>query len=158
MEKTNRRSSFKKLGLSVAALLGFGAAKAENKLNLNDNNKSVKKTNNIVMDKDVPLFSGSVVHGNTVFVAGKGAHFDGDIKAHTDHVLKELEKELVKQGSAMDQVLKVNVYLADLADYHKMNEVYRGRFGDKPPVRTTVATYGGVPGDSLVEIDCIAAL
>ena len=54
----------------------------------------------------------------------------------------------------LEKVLKVNDYLADLADYHKMNEVYRGRFGENPPVRTTVATYGGVPGDSLVEIDC----
>ena len=58
----------------------------------------------------------------------------------------------------MDKVLKVNVYLHDLVDYKAMNEAYRGRFGDSPPVRTTVATYGGVPGDSLVEIDCIAAL
>jgi len=39
-----------------------------------------------------------------------------------------------------------------------MNEVFRGRFGKNPPVRTTVATYGGVPGDSLVEMDCIASL
>jgi enamine deaminase RidA (YjgF/YER057c/UK114 family) len=37
-----------------------------------------------------------------------------------------------------------------------MNEVYLGRFGKNPPVRTTVATYGGVPGNSLVEMDCIA--
>ena len=59
--------------------------------------------------------------------------------------MKELEKELVRNGSSMEQVLKVNVYLADLADYKGMNEVYRGRFGDSPPVRTTVATYGGVP-------------
>ena len=158
MENTNRRSSFKKLGLSLAALLGIGITKGESRTNTTTDGKFEKKVNNVVMDKDVPLFSGSVVHGNTVFVAGKGAHFDGDIKAHTDHVLKELEKELVKHGSSMDKVLKVNVYLADLADYLKMNEVYRGRFGDKPPVRTTVATYGGVPGDSLVEIDCIAAL
>ena len=50
------------------------------------------------------------------------------------------------------------VYLADLADYKGMNEVFRGRFGENPPVRTTVATYGGVPGNSLVEMDCIAAL
>ena len=56
----------------------------------------------------------------------------------------------------MDKVLKVNVYLADLNDYKAMNEVFRGRFGPKPPVRTTVATYGGVPGNSLVEMDCIA--
>jgi len=88
----------------------------------------------------------------------KGAHFEGDIKAHTDHVLKEIQKALEKNGSSMEKVLKVNVYLADLADYKAMNEVYRGRFGPNPPVRTTVATYGGVPGNSLVEIDCIAAL
>lgn len=58
----------------------------------------------------------------------------------------------------MEKVLKVNVYLADIADFKAMNEVYRGRFGKNPPVRTTVATYGGVPGISLVEMDCIAAL
>lgn len=109
-------------------------------------------------DQETPLFSGSVKHGNTLYVAGKGAHFDGDIKAHTDHVLKEIEKELVKHGSSMNQVLKVNVYLHDLEDYHGMNSVYRGRFGKNPPVRTTVAVYGGVPGDSLVEMDCIAAV
>ena len=108
--------------------------------------------------KKIPLFSGAVKHGNTLYVAGKGAHFEGDIKSHTDHVLKEIEKELVKNGSSMDKVLKVNVYLHDLEDYHGMNSVYRGRFGENPPVRTTVAVYGGVPGDSLVEIDCIAAL
>ncbi|MFN5938417.1 MAG: RidA family protein [Sphingobacteriales bacterium] len=115
-----------------------------------------KAANNIVMDNEIPLFSGSTTFGNLVFIAGKGAHFDGDIKAHTDHVLKELEAELKRAGSSMEQVLKVNVYLADLADYKAMNEVFRGRFGEKPPVRTTVATYGGVPGASLVEMDCIA--
>jgi enamine deaminase RidA (YjgF/YER057c/UK114 family) len=115
-----------------------------------------KVCHHIEKDQEIPLFSGSTTYGGLVFVAGKGAHFDGDIKAHTDHVLKELEKELVKAGSSMKHVLKVNVYLADLADYKQMNEVFRGRFGEKPPVRTTVATYGGVPGDSLVEMDCIA--
>jgi len=158
MNNTNRRSSFKKLGLSVAALMGFGVAKANIPTNSVSTDKREKKVNNVVMDQNVPLFSGSVAYGNLLFVAGKGAHFDGDIKAHVDHVLKELEKELVKHGSSMEKVLKVNVYLADLADYNGLNEVYRGRFGDNPPVRTTVATYGGVPGDSLVEMDCIAAL
>ena len=81
-----------------------------------------------------------------------------DIKAHTDHVLKELQSELEKAGSSMDRVLKVNVYLNDLKDYKEMNEVFRGRFGKNPPVRTTIAAAGGIPGDSLVEIDCIAAL
>ena len=73
-------------------------------------------------------------------------------------MLKELQKGLESNGSSMEQVLKVNVYLADLDDYKAMNEVFRGRFGKNPPVRTTVATYGGVPGNSLVEMDCIAAV
>ena len=109
-------------------------------------------------DEDIPLYVGHRVHDGLVYVSGRGAHYDGDIRQHTDTVLQMLEEELVKAGSSMEQVLKVNVYLADLADYDAMNEVYRGRFGDNPPVRTTVATYHGVPGGSLVEIDCIAAL
>lgn len=154
MEKTTRRSSFKKMGLALAALLGAGTANAMGK-----KAKPAKKVvSGVVTDQDIPLFSGAVKHGNTLYIAGKGAHFEGDIKSHTDHVLKELQKELENNGSSMDKVLKVNVYLADLADYKGMNEVFRGRFGANPPVRTTVATYGGVPGDSLVEMDCIAAL
>jgi enamine deaminase RidA (YjgF/YER057c/UK114 family) len=58
----------------------------------------------------------------------------------------------------MDKVLKCNVYLNDLKDYDGMNEVFRGRFGDDPPVRTTIAAAGGIPGKSLVEIDVIAHL
>lgn len=158
MENTNRRSSFKKIGLSLAAIFGFGAVKAAPSISLNRSDESEKKVGNIQMEQDIPLFSGHVIQGNTVYISGKGAHFEGDIKSHTDHVLKELEKELKKAGSSMEKVMKVNVYLADLADYHGMNSVFRGRFGSKPPVRTTVATYGGVPGDSLVEIDCIASL
>ncbi|MFC4870521.1 RidA family protein [Negadavirga shengliensis] len=151
MEKLKRRSTLKKLFTSIAGIAGIGVvanAKPEEALE--------KEVNNVTLDQDVPLFSGSTKLGNLVFVAGKGAHFDGDIKDHTDHVLKELQKELEKAGSSMDKVLKVNVYLHDLNDYKGMNEVYKGRFGNKPPVRTTVATYGGVPGDSLVEMDCIA--
>jgi enamine deaminase RidA (YjgF/YER057c/UK114 family) len=103
-----------------------------------------------------PLFSSAVSYGNLLFIAGKGAHFEGDIKAHTDHVLKEIEEELVNAGSSMEKVLKAQVYLNDLADYKAMNEVFHGRFGPEPPVRTTVAPAGGIPGNSLVEIDVIA--
>jgi 2-iminobutanoate/2-iminopropanoate deaminase len=149
----NRRSVFKKIGMSLAALFGAGVASAASKTTTG---KEV--VGDIVMDQEVPLFSGAVKHGNTIYIAGKGAHFEGDITSHTDHVLNELKKELEKHGSSMEKVLKVNVYLADLADYQGMNKVFRGRFGPNPPVRTTVATYGGVPGNSLVEMDCIAAL
>jgi 2-iminobutanoate/2-iminopropanoate deaminase len=106
--------------------------------------------------KTTPLFSGAVSYGNLLFIAGKGAHFEGDIKAHTKHVLDEIEKELTNAGSSMDKVLKCNVYLNDLKDYQAMNETFRGRFGGEPPVRTTIAAAGGIPGNSLVEIDVIA--
>src|SRR5687767_13735332 len=103
-----------------------------------------------------PLFSGIVSYGNLVFISGIGAHFEGDIKAHTDHVLKEIQKRLESVGSSMEKVLKVNVYLNDLKYYTAMNEVFLGRFGADPGVRTTIAAAGGIPGNSLVEIDCIA--
>ncbi len=106
--------------------------------------------------KQVPLFSGAVSFGNLLFIAGVGAHFEGDIKAHTKHVLDEIEKKLKEVGSSMDKCLKCNVYLNDLKDYDAMNEVFRGRFGEDPPVRTTIAAAGGIPGNSLVEIDVIA--
>mgnify|MGYP003344813551 FL=1 len=149
--KNNRRSILKKFTVGLAGIFGISSLSASE-------SKPKKIASDLITDQDYPLFSSAVKHGNTLYIAGKGAHFEGDIKDHTDHVLKEIEKELLKNGSSMEKVLKVNVYLADLADYKAMNEVYRGRFGKNPPVRTTVATYGGVPGNSLVEIDCIAAL
>jgi 2-iminobutanoate/2-iminopropanoate deaminase len=108
--------------------------------------------------KGPPLFNGIVTFGNLVFIAGIGAHFKGTIEEHTKHVLDELEQNLILAGSSMDKVLKVNVYLSDLANYTRMNSVYGGRWGSVPPVRTTIAAAGGIPGDSLVEIDCIASI
>jgi 2-iminobutanoate/2-iminopropanoate deaminase len=106
----------------------------------------------------VPLFNSIITYGGLVFIAGTGAHFTGTIEEHTKHVLDEIELQLIAAGSSMEKVLKVNVYLTDLANFQRMNAVYTGRFGAVPPVRTTIAVGAGVPGDSLVEIDCIAAL
>jgi len=145
-----RRSMIKKLFGSLVAVTGLGyAAKAAT------NSRDEKEAHNVVYDQD--LFSQHTILGNLVFIAGQGAHFAGDITAHTDHVLKELEKQLILAGSSMEKVLKVTVYLNDIADYKAMNDTYKGRFGNKPPVRSTIAVAkGGVPGDSLVEMDCIA--
>jgi 2-iminobutanoate/2-iminopropanoate deaminase len=152
--KTERRNALKKLLASVAGLVGTGFLV---KAGTPAETVSEKEVFNIVDDQEVPLFSGSTKYKGMVFIAGKGAHFEGDIKSHTDHVLKELEKELIAAGSSMEKVLKVTVFLNDIEDYKGMNEVYQGRFGKKPPVRTTVAVAkGGVPGNSLVEMDCIA--
>ena len=104
-----------------------------------------------------PLFSPAVSFGDLLFISGIGAHFEGDIKAHTKHVLDQIQQKLEACGSSMNNVLKAQVYLAHLEDYDGMNEVFKGRFGTEPPVRTTVAV-AGVPGKSLVEIDVIAHL
>jgi len=104
-----------------------------------------------------PLFNGTVAYGNLLFIAGVGYHEAGDIKVHTAGVLDSIKEQLESVGSSMEKVLKCNVYLADLKDYAGMNEVYQGKFGPEPPVRTTIAA-AGVPGNSLVEIDVIACL
>jgi len=151
---TQRRNALKKLFASVAGTIGLGLfAKAETTTAV----PREKEVFNVVYDQDVPLYSTTTKFNGMVFIAGIGAHFAGDIKAHTDHVLKEMEKQLLAAGSSMEKVLKVNVYLDDIKDWKDMSEVFKGRFGKKPPVRTTVAVAkGGVPGDSLVEMDCIA--
>jgi 2-iminobutanoate/2-iminopropanoate deaminase len=160
--ENQRRNALKKVLLAVTGAVGMGLwARGEQPaaqiIDTRPPADGEKEAFNVVYQQEVPLFSGSTKHRGLVFVAGKGAHFEGDIKAHTDHVLKELEKELIAAGSSMEKVLKVSVFLNDIEDYKGMNEVYQGRFGSKPPVRTTVAvSKGGVPGNSLVEMDCIA--
>jgi 2-iminobutanoate/2-iminopropanoate deaminase len=154
---TSRRSAFKSLFATIAAtgaaLFGISRARSAEAGEIVRNLAEGQAA-----DSQPPLFSSSVVHGGLVFVAGKGEHGPGDITVHTKSVLDQLEAELKKAGSSMDKVLKVNVYLHDMRDFEGMNAVYRGRFGAKPPVRTTIACFGGVPGRSLVEIDCIAAV
>ena len=152
--KTERRSVLKKLFASAVGVAGLGAVANAKVLD----SAPEKEAGNITDYAGKQLFAGHTIHNGLVYIAGKGAHTDPfDIKSHTEIVLKELEKELIRAGSSMQKVLKVTVYLNDIADYKGMNEVYKGRFGAKPPVRTTVAVAkGGVPGDSLVEMDAIA--
>src|ERR1700738_69904 len=120
-----RRSVLKKMLASVLGLSVFGISK-----NAKAAPTEEKVADNVTSFQDVPLFSGSTKLGNMIFVAGKGAHVEPfEIKAHTEIVLKELEKELIKAGSSMEKVLKVTVFLNDIANWPLMNEVYKGRFG-----------------------------
>lgn len=154
MEK-QRRSAIKKIFLSALSIGGLSIlANAKIKGVSDDGEKEVF---NVVNGTNGPIFSSFTKHKGVVYLSGIGAHFEGDITSHTEYVLKELEKTLISAGSSMNKVLKVSVFLNDIADFDGMNKVYSGRFGDKPPVRTTIAVAkGGVPGNSLVEIDCIA--
>ncbi len=107
---------------------------------------------------DAALAQATDTFENLVFISGVGAHeAPFTIENHAEIVLKGVEASLKKAGSSMSQVLKAQVWLDDMKDFEAMNKIYRGRFGDKPPVRTTVAVAkGGVPDRSLIEIDVIA--
>jgi 2-iminobutanoate/2-iminopropanoate deaminase len=153
--KPSSRRSILKTAAGVSAVAAAAAAPAAAQSASEKPTKKVHWRNGRKPAKP-PLFSGAVSYGNLLFISGKGAHVPGDIKSHTDIVLKEIQRELEAAGSSMDKVLKCNVYLNSLDDYTGMNEVFRGRFGDEPPVRTTIAAAGGIPGNSLVEIDVIA--
>jgi 2-iminobutanoate/2-iminopropanoate deaminase len=157
MARSNRRAFLVKApAVAVAAAVAApSAVMAQDKA---ASDKPAKKVlwNGGKRPEKQALFSPRVSYGNLLFISGIGAHFEGDIKAHTKHVLDEMQKSLEAAGSSMEKVLKVNVYLNDLKDYDAMNEMFLGRFGPDPGVRTTIAAAGGIPGKSLVEIDCIA--
>jgi enamine deaminase RidA (YjgF/YER057c/UK114 family) len=155
---TNRRQFLKRGAIAAAAVSAVGAPSRASAQTAGD--KPVKKViyrNGKKPDK-TPLFNSTVAYGNLIFIAGVGYHQEGDIKVHTKGVLDSIQQQLESVGSSMSKVLKCNVYLNDLKDYAGLNEVFQGRFGDEPPVRTTIAAAGGIPGNSLVEIDVIATL
>src|SRR3954451_19930467 len=153
MSETNRRK-FWGHGAAAAAVATAAAVpgKAQEKPSkrvIYRNGKKPEKT---------PLFNSTVAYGGLLFIAGVGFHTEGDIKVHTKGVLDSIKAQLEAAGSSMEKVLKCNVYLNDLKDYAAMNEVFLGSFGAEPPVRTTIAAAGGIPGNSLVEIDVIACI
>jgi 2-iminobutanoate/2-iminopropanoate deaminase len=154
MKKDNRR---KFLGKGLAVTAGAAAVTATPAMAQDKPTKKVLWKGGKPPEKP-PLFSSTVTFGNLLFIAGVGAHVPGNIKDHTKIVLDSIQQQLESAGSSMDKVLKCNVYLNDLKDYKEMNEVFMGRFGAEPPVRTTIAAAGGIPGNSLVEIDVIACI
>ncbi|PYV18398.1 MAG: hypothetical protein DMG21_05065 [Acidobacteria bacterium] len=95
-----------------------------------------------------------------VFVAGQVAVNPqtnelelGDIKAETRRTLDNLQTILLAAGSSLREVVRIGVYLADLADFDAMNEVFRKYFPEDPPARTTI---GANLPKIKIEIDCIA--
>jgi 2-iminobutanoate/2-iminopropanoate deaminase len=103
-----------------------------------------------------------VVHNGLLYVAGQGAHDTGpaqswSVAAHTTTVLNNVKKLVEAGGSTMDNIVQLSVFLAKIDDYDGMNKVFKTYFPHGGPARTTVAV-AALPGNSLVEINCIAAL
>jgi 2-iminobutanoate/2-iminopropanoate deaminase len=112
--------------------------------------------------KAIGPYSQAVISGGLAFLCGQGPIdpatgrvVEGDITAQTERVLQNLSAVLAACGSSLAQVLKVTVFLADLNDFQKMNQVYSRYFPVDPPARTTVEA-ARLPLDILVEIDAIA--
>lgn len=110
----------------------------------------------------LPSFSHAVVAGDTIYVSGSlGTLPDsmelipGGAGPETTQTLSNIEAILHASGASLDDVVKVNVYVSDMAAFNEMNSAYLEAFGDSPPARITV---GGVDLalDAAVEIDCIA--
>lgn len=107
-------------------------------------------------------YSQAIRSGNLIFVSGRipldpatGQLVEGDAAVQTERVLRNLAAILEAAGSSLAQVLKTTVYLKDLGDFGKMNEVYARFYGDCPPARATVEV-ARLPRDVSVEIDLIA--
>ena len=107
-------------------------------------------------------YSPVVVSGDLVYTAGQvafdasGTLVSGGIAEQTTQVLANLRACLLAAGCALDDVLKVNVFLLDLAEFDAFNEVYRAAFAEPYPVRTTVQV--GLPGGIRVEIEAVARI
>ena len=128
---------------------------------------SAQQKKSAVSTKDAPQaigpYSQAVKAGGFVFASGQialdpstGKLIEGDIKAQTERVLKNLSAVLAAAGTGMDRVVKTTVFLKNISDFAAMNEVYGQFFKNEPPARSTVQA-AALPRDALVEIDVVAA-
>jgi 2-iminobutanoate/2-iminopropanoate deaminase len=86
---------------------------------------------------------------------GSGTMVEGGVEAQAQRAMQNLKAVLEAAGSSFDQVVKTTVFVADLADFATVNEVYATFFRDLPPARSTVQV-AGLPAGALVEIEAIA--
>ena len=114
--------------------------------------------------KAIGPYSQAVIYNGLAFLSGQipldpatNQILEGDIAAQTERVLENLKAVLAACGASLASVLKTTVYLRDMADFPKMNEIYGRYFGDHPPARSTVQA-ARLPRDVGVEIDVIAAI
>ena len=107
-------------------------------------------------------YSQAVRFGDLVFVSGQVAIdpatnqiVGSRIEEQSEQVLANLRSILEEAGSSLERVVKTTVYLADLADFARMNEVYGRHLGESAPARATIQA-AALPSGALVEIDAVA--
>lgn len=109
-------------------------------------------------------YSQGIIANGFLFTAGQipidpatGDTIDGDIVAQTERVMKNLEAILATAGASWKDVVKTTVYLLDLSDFPRMNDVYARAMGEARPARSTVQV-SALPRAVMVEIDLVALL
>ena len=107
-------------------------------------------------------YSQAIKVGNLVFTAGQipldpatGKLVEGDIKAQTEQVMKNLQAILDASGSSLSRVVKTTCFLANLDDFAAFNEIYGSYFSDNKPARSTVQA-ARLPAGANVEVECVA--
>lgn len=104
-----------------------------------------------------------IIHNGVIYIAGQGAHshdsseFPMDIETHTKKVMENVKTLVTTGGGSMDSILQLTVFLTNIDHYDGMNSVFKTYFPKGGPARTTVAV-AALPGKSLVEINCTAAV
>ena len=109
-------------------------------------------------------YSQAIAHNGILYCSGQIAlgidgsdHTDKDVQVQTRMALSNLKAVVEKGGSSLEKVLKVTIFLADMSDFQRVNEIYSEFFSTHKPARACVAVRT-LPKNALVEIDCIAAI
>jgi len=107
-------------------------------------------------------YSQGIVAGDLVFVSGQlgidpdtGQVVEGGIAEQTEQVMWNIEAILAEAGSGLDRLVKTTIFLADLADFAALNDVYARFVGSAPPARATFQV-AALPSGALVEIEAVA--
>jgi len=109
------------------------------------------------------IFSPAIITGDLVYTSGqigidsKSGQLAEGFEAQLEQVFKNLETVLEASGSSINHVVKATVFLADMNDYNKLNELYPKKFKGDPPARTTVQV-ARLPRDARIEIEVVAVL
>jgi enamine deaminase RidA (YjgF/YER057c/UK114 family) len=162
---TNRRTFAARLAallpsLGIAGMVSPIAGAAED-------NDTVKKLDYEGKPaKSTGFITPLIVYKSVIYIAGQGAHSRGDnsdagkqpdIETHTRMVMENVKTLVEAGGGTMDSILQLTVFLTKIDDYDGLNKVFKTYFPNGGPARTCVAV-AALPGQSLVEINCTAAV
>ncbi len=112
--------------------------------------------------KPIGPYSQAVRHGNRVFTSGQvgidpatGKMVEGDVTVEAEQVFVNLEQVLAAAGTSLKRALKVTVFLTDLGDFGRVNEVYARHFDEPFPARSCFQV-AALPAGARIEIEAIA--